>query len=104
MNAFSGERKRIWGNVVPLLLGYFIERDPYSRDYHLHSGSNLLNELTDYGEFDLFGGNDLAALHAGLSIKMASDSHLLPWLFYYWGLVRHITGSKFTMPYAGSYY
>jgi hypothetical protein len=62
------------------------ERDPYSRDYHLHSGSNLLNELTNYGEIDLFGGNDLAAVHAGLSMKMASDSHLLPWLFYYWGL------------------
>jgi hypothetical protein len=53
-----GAHKRIWGNIVPLLLGYFIERDPYSRDYHLHSGSNLLNELTNYGEFDLFGGND----------------------------------------------
>ena len=62
-----GERKRIWENVVPLRLGYFIERDRYW-DYHLHSGSNLLNELTNYGEFDLFGGNDVA-VHAGLSIK-----------------------------------
>jgi hypothetical protein len=61
-----GEHKRIGGNVVPLQQGYyFIERNPYSRDYHLHSGSSLLNELTNYGEFDLFGGCDFAAVHAG---------------------------------------
>jgi hypothetical protein len=67
-------RKHIWGNVVPLLLGYFIERDPYSRDYHLHSGSNLLNELTNYGKFDLFGGCDLQQFM--LVCLVASDSHL----------------------------
>jgi hypothetical protein len=48
-------------------------RDPSSRDYHLHSGSNLLNELTNYGEFDLIGGNDLQ--HLMLACLMASDSH-----------------------------
>jgi hypothetical protein len=47
-----------WGSLL---------RDPYSRDYHLHSGSNLLNELTSCGEFDIFGGWDMSAVHAGLS-------------------------------------
>ena len=59
----------------------------------MHSGSYLLNELTNYGEFDLFGGNDLAAVHAGMSMLASGDSHLLPWLFlYYW--VKTVTFSE----------
>ncbi len=64
---YRGDRMRIWGNVPFLTAGVILLSDPYSRDYHLHSGSNLLNELSNYGEFDLFWGKRLAAFHAGMS-------------------------------------
>ena len=70
---YRGDRLRIWGNVPFLTAGVILLRDPSSRDYHLHSGSNLLNELTNYGEFVLIGGNDLQ--HLMLACLMASDSH-----------------------------
>jgi hypothetical protein len=90
------------GKIVPLLLGYFIERDPSSRYYHLHSGSSLLNEATNYGEFDLFGGYDLQQFMM-VCLEWQVIHTVMPWLFCFMGLAHHISGSKFTMPYAGSY-
>jgi hypothetical protein len=68
-----GALKRIWGNVIPLLLGVFIEGALF-KGYHSHSGSNLLNELTNRGDCVLFGGIDVAAI-CMLVYVVSSASH-----------------------------
>ena len=66
----------------------------------------LLNELTNYGEFDLFGGATI--LHFVLVLSKASASHVFAMVVlmevYIFIIYRHISGSKFTVPYAGEYY